>query len=362
MAFSKILPGWKIKRECERLMQQAGQWHWVLFGPVRKAIYDLQRKSLVTVKEGTHPLWPDLAIVLIYQPKGVLTSLLTELQHLSDNGFTPVVVSNLPLSTQDIERLKPLCHLIIQRPNFGYDFGGYREGILTLLERGITIRNLVVKNDSVWFPVAPDCDLLERARASQADLYGIYLSEHRRRPERTHLQSYFYRFSQRVVQSPEFRRYWERLWLTDNKHMVIRQCEMKLTEWFRRKGFSIEALYHLSDLQAALKSLTDAELNAVLRYHVQVDTRSILQLGRFIDKLDQPGWRAAVDEQIDDESFGRYLMIAHPLPLIAKLNCPVLKKDRQPMYQLQRAELARIGVLEKMTEAVRAEIMAWDRL
>ena len=361
MPFLRALPAWKIRREWERLRQQAGQWHWYVAGPARKSLYEFRRRSLVNVSQGDHPRWPDVAIVLIYQPKGVLSSLLTELQHLSDNGFSPVVVSNLPVSDEDLALLKPLCHLIIQRPNFGYDFGGYREGILTVLDQAVPIRNLVVKNDSVWFPLVPDCDLLDRARNSSADLYGIYLNEYRRKPQRTHLQSYFYRFGPRLVRSAEFRTYWRNLWLTDNKHMVIRQCEMKLTEWFRTRGRTIEALYTLSDLQAALKSLTDEELYEVLRYHVQVDTRSFVQLQNYIDNPGLPGWRSAVDALIDTEALGRYLMIAHPLPLIAKLNCPVLKKDRQPMYQLQRAELARTGILEKMTDAVRAEILSWDR-
>ncbi|MBL4926815.1 rhamnan synthesis F family protein [Fuscibacter oryzae] len=360
MSLRSILPSWKIQREWLRLKQQVSQVEWLFFGAMRRASYDRNRHKLVSVTEGNQPLCPDVAVILIFQPKGILPSLIEELTHFTTNGISPVVISNCPLSVADRGLLQAHCHLVIERPNFGYDFGGYREGILVLSERGAQIRNLFVKNDSIWFPVSNDCTLLDRALESKSDIYGIYLNETPKQAHRAHLQSYFYRFSPRLVNDPIFLDYWRNILLTDNKFMVIRQCEMKLTEAFRAKGFSIEPLYRMSDMQTALKALSNAELEDVLHYQIQVDTRSIHSVGGLMGHSGEPGWREKVEALIDQGKVGKYFLIAHPLALIQNLHCPILKKDRQPMYRLQRAEISRAGMAMLLPDVVRSEIMTWD--
>ena len=356
-----MIPAWKVKREWNRFKMQLLQWHWFLFGGLRRRQYDRQRGQTIVQTEGLRPVSADVAILLIYQPAGLLPSLYSELDHFHAKGIAVIVVSNAPISQTDLERLRTHCHLILQRPNYGYDFGGYRDGVLTLFQRGISPENLFILNDSVWFPLTQDSHLIEDAKASSADLFGIYYNEKAREPHRSHLQSYFYRFNHRLVSSAAFENFWRNLTLTNNKYMVIRQCEMKLTDAFQAKGFSIAYLYDMAKMRAAILALNDVELHQMLRYQSIVDTRSAKALAPLIeDGPDAPEWRNRVEALVREGRIGRYFLILHPLVLLRELGAPVLKKDRQPMYQLQRKELFRAGLAGDFLPALNYEIAHWD--
>ena len=249
----------------------------------------------------------------------------------------------------------------MQRPNYGYDFGGYRDGVLTLFERGIVPENLFVLNDSIWFPLNAESRLIDQARSSTADLFGIYYNERPKTPNRSHLQSYFYRFSRRLVASPEFESYWRELTLTDNKFMVVRQCEIKLTNTFCSSGFSLGYLFSYSSVQKAILALTDAELQELLRYQVKVETRLAPVLAPLIAKGHSDSeCRARVEDLVGEGRLGNYFLSNHPLVLLRELGSPILKKDRQPMYQLQRQELFRCGLSQNFSQPLQDELAGWD--
>jgi hypothetical protein len=356
-----MIPWWKVRREAVRIGVQASQFPWFVFGTILRNRYDRDRGRLVRVKRGEQALHPDVAVILIYQPKGILASFIDELRHFDANGFSTVVVSNAPLDDENRSRLAAHAHLVIERPNYGYDFGGYREGIMTLAERGIRPRNLVVKNDSVWFPLRPGCDFLKRAVAEPCDLYGIYSNTRYAQTRKHHLQSYFYRFGPRLAASEHFARYWEYLTMTNNKHMVIRQNEMKLTGHFGSLGYSSAALIDYDILREATFRLSDADLLQVIAYQARVETRAAPFLAPLVaEGTDAPGWRHRVERVWAGRSMGAYLMIAHPLVLVGMLDCPILKKDRQPIYRLQRRELVETGLADRLTPAVRRDIADWD--
>ncbi len=351
------LPFWKIKREFIRIKQQLGQIGWFMFWRSRKSKYDQKRDQLVTITAGDQGVSDRFAVQLIYQPKALLESFFQELIAFQDNGYSVVVVSNAPVSAADMERLKPLCHLIVQRPNFGYDFGGYREGILALEDRGIRPSHLIIKNDSIWFPLREDCDLLQTICQGTADFSGIYINASSRIP---HIQSYFYYFGPRLLQDDRFWSYWDNILLSDNKNMVIRQCEMKTTRELASYGYTYDSIYTDTDVNDALRSLDDERLKIVLGYFTNVKTGIAPEIQRMLGRFGVAGWRDDVLSFIQRKKLGRYIMVGHPFILLDILRCPVLKKDRQPMYQLQRAELMRLGFDKALQPVVRQEIMTWD--
>lgn len=129
------IPTWKIKRELQR-MQHSGT---SFFSELVRRLYFRRYYDLVTSKEirrsnGAAPLQREVAIYLIYPGRGILASHLFMLRELQREGISPIVVSNLPLRHQDRDRLLDTATLIIERPNVGYDFGGYRDGILDIAE------------------------------------------------------------------------------------------------------------------------------------------------------------------------------------------------------------------------------------
>jgi len=351
---------WKLKRELKRLRNQVLQFHWFIFGSLRRRSYDRKRSSLVKIHDGAQPAREKIAITLCFQPNGILPTFLAELDHFVASGFSPVVVSNLPLSAQDRSALMERSLLVIERPNYGYDFGGYREGILCLFERGIKPGHLVLKNDSVWFPLWPDSDLLNRAVADDHDIFGVFLNSHGRKRRQTHLQSYFYSFNEKIVSSLEFRHYWQNLFMTNNKHAVVRQCEVKLTDWFRSKGFTIGQLFDAEAMRTAIKSLTDSELLDYISYQVKLETRLEKTLRPLIDNPQRDNWRQNIERLIEEGRFRNYHLAARPYILFGALKSSLLKKDRQLIYQIQRREIVEKGYTDMMLYVFSNEISNWD--
>ena len=336
----------KFRREVDRLKWQLANTTDILFGGVLRAAYDRKRPMLVSQVQGDVPVAREVAILLIYQPEFLPKSLFHTLNHLREKGIAPVVVSNAPLTSVSRAQLLPQCHLIVERPNYGYDFGGYREGILILSERGINPDALYLLNDSMWFPLREDCALIDHARASKADLFGIYQVEWPDKPHRTHLQSYFYRFKRPLLGSAAFDQYWRRLMMSDDKRRVVLKCEGALTHAFRKQGFSTEALYHEDDIKAAALALTGDDLTAYLRYAALVDPAV--------------GAPETAARTIATGVLRKNLMGSHPLISVRALNIPVLKKDRAPLWQAQRSEIFRLGLDVGFAPVIREELKSRD--
>lgn len=124
------------------------------------------------VHDGALPLGSKAAIYLIFPKSGLLKSHVVALQYMIENGYSPIVVSNLPLSPSDLDQLRPVTYRTLQRENFGYDFGGYREAILVFQDQIKTLDHLALFNDSVWFPVQNTRNWLRDAEAANKDLMG----------------------------------------------------------------------------------------------------------------------------------------------------------------------------------------------
>lgn len=124
------------------------------------------------IHDGALALGSKAEIYLIFPKLGVLKSHLMALQYMIDNGYSPIVVSNLPLSDEDIDQLRRLTYRILRRENFGYDFGGYREAILVFQDQIKSLDHLALFNDSVWFPVQNTRSWLKDAEAAEKDLMG----------------------------------------------------------------------------------------------------------------------------------------------------------------------------------------------
>lgn len=302
-----------------------------------------------------------VAVVLIYQPKALLESLIFELEHLNRKGLSTILVANHPLSDADLARLKPLCHLIMQRPNVGYDFGGYRDGILRALQLDVLPKSLFVLNDSVWFPLSSNCTLIDQALQSTANIFGIFFNTKNRQMKHHHLQSYFYRFDEKTVSDPRFLRFWQKLPLYSDKRMVIRKCEIALAGHFSKRGCSVDALVKPKDILLAGHSLTDAEFLTVAQYHTTTSLRGRSIFGSIIKMSpSESGWKEARRKCIEHSRFKYYFIDAHPIILFGKLRAPFLKKSREFHYYPQRDAVIGLGYDSSFDTVIREEIRHWN--
>ena len=127
--------GWVPTISAERITFSNAPWaKRPLMATSNKVTLKLELKPLlrrqVRITEGALAATRRCAVYVVYPRLGLQDSHLTSLAYLARKGCAPLVVSNLPLTPQERERLQPLCWRLVERPNYGYDFGAYREGVL----------------------------------------------------------------------------------------------------------------------------------------------------------------------------------------------------------------------------------------
>ncbi len=164
---------------------------------------------------------------------------------LKDAGLSVLFVSNAGVLRPDaLDAVKALCAGVLIRRNYGYDFGAWREGFEQLgLPREDT-EFAVMANDSVYGPLRPVKEIVDRLDFTQADAWGCTETWQ----TRYHLQSYFLAFSRAVLASPAWQRFWAGVRSTPSKTLVIQRYEIGLSQTLIRTGFGVRALWPYDDL------------------------------------------------------------------------------------------------------------------
>lgn len=276
------IPLWKVRREFLRLW---GQLHDL---PVdiknywfATRTYDQTFADQIKRFDGALPPGPRIAILVIYPATGLTASHLRTLDYLHERNYAPLVVSNLPLSEKERGELRKNCWIWLERPNFGYDFGGYRDGVLTIADRLTGLERLVLLNDSIWFPLPGARDWLSDADALGTDLAGASAHFGVPRPEiedfrsidwtyapnrrNFHYGSFALLFRSPILRDPGFLTYWRRLRLADKKKQTVRRGEMGLTQWVISHGYTHGATLDITTLDQDLQSLDSEQLLHIAR-------------------------------------------------------------------------------------------------
>lgn len=355
------LPGWKLKRELHRIVRQIrnipSRTIEIAFAT---QFYDLTKRRHTTVTFGDIRWRKKCAIYLIYPNNGLQKSHILALDRITASGYAPVVVSNLPLSPEDRTLIAGSSHVLIERPNFGYDFGGYRDGILFLKNRIHALQRLVLLNDSVWFPMPGSYDWLSASEQSPDDFVAAIwawgmehqdpenyaLSEWKVDKLRRHFHyaSFALSISPKVLKDRGFRRFWQLLRLTDDKNATVRRGEMGLTRWIVRRGYAHSATTELTDFPSLLARLSDSELRAMFDRLISVtdpDMEKFREL--FTAKLDSGKASRPELEKIVICSVARqgasyaiadFLVNDQSFPFLKKSPCTTSAKTARIMLQI----------------------------
>lgn len=189
-----------------------------------------------------------IAVFNHYDPRGVLHDFVAHyVRQLTEAGFTVIFVSNSPvLPRETVERLLPLCALILRRANVGYDFGALKDGIAQIpsLDR---LEALLLANDSVYGPFRELKDVIARMD-QRADVWGITDSWQ----TRFHVQSFFLLFNKVALTSAAFSRFWSTLRYVQAKNWIIEKYEIGLTQALEAGGVRCRALFPYRRMAAAL--------------------------------------------------------------------------------------------------------------
>lgn len=173
-----------------------------------------------------------LAILAQYDPDGGLPAHV----RLHLEGLRPVVerlilVSNSPLDTASLDTANSICDRVLVRENTGWDFAAWRD--VLACESTNEFDWVILTNSSVIGPLYPLGPIFEKMEARTLDFWGMVMSLQKKR----HLQSYFISLSGEVAKSEAWKYWWSQVDNIDDKNKVIRNYEIRLTEYLSNNGF-----------------------------------------------------------------------------------------------------------------------------
>lgn len=272
----------KLKREIARVFRQiaglpamAGEY------AMATPLHDRTLRPRQVRTSGNVPQADKVAIYVVFPRHGVQATHLESLRYIASRGYSPVTVSNLPLDEANRASLAQLSTVLIERANFGYDFGAYREGILAVEEQLPRLRRLVLLNDSCWFPLPGSRDWLSLAEGSDLDYagaasnYGIdppdvdsfesleWSYDTARRS--FHYCSFAISLSRALIADPAFMRFWRGFRLSNAKSRTVRRGEIGLTQWAIRHGYRHGSVFEIDGIDQEIAQLG----KSALRRHVE---------------------------------------------------------------------------------------------
>lgn len=338
------VPLWKVRRELARVFIK--QLPTLLTRLLTKLFgwlyYDFfhSKKKLVTY--GQSKLTSRICVFVIF-PKADVEDQLSTIDYLGRNHFSTVVVANKALSSEQRLEILKKSSVVIERFNFGYDFGGYREGFLWVRENtSLTPEHVLFLNDSCWFPVKNDsswiadairqdldyCSPITSATIKKREVIGDF--EEWWKQDKTsrnfHYCSFALLVSKRVFLDQSFYRFFKYFPLTNSKTRTVRRGEIGLTKWVLNSGFSHGEMFNIEKLLPEFKRMSKSELLLLFDELTLLDdinlNRRKLKLEQNIQKINDLELLGfilyAIARQGAAYSVPAYLVRTHNFPFLKK--------------------------------------------
>lgn len=201
----------------------------------------LSRPCPVLAQRGELPSGASDVCVFAHHRKsgGVAPYVLHHLAMLRGAGFRTVFISTSPLDESAWTQLSLLVDVVAVRPNVGWDFGSYLEGVRLIGRRIEDLSSLILTNDSVYGPFGDLGDFVGslHSRDPGVDVWGVTDSW----GHRYHLQSYFLYFLPPALRSASFLAFWETMTLMRSREAVVRKQEIGLTQTLVSAGIRCRA-------------------------------------------------------------------------------------------------------------------------
>lgn len=325
----------KLKRELLRMVNQMKSWVMNLYEPYirwqRKRNPDSNLNVWINPE---HVGSGKFAVYLAFQPNGLAPSTWLTLEHLRNKGYSTLLVSNSPLTSEDLAQALPLCWQVMVRENFGYDFGGYQDGILKIMRSGQSIEQMVVLNDSIWFPLRLDCDMLDRMETSPAGFIGAFQLEptrdrkKMRGKKRPFMGSFFWHFKNPVIRSPAFNEFWHDYKATSSKFATIRRGERRFTHHLLDAGITGEAIFSRRQFDHWLQQASGKELRQVLNELCTNDSHLAARRSTLLaNDHATPEWETDARTLASTITESQNIMATAPLYMVRDMGLPFLKKS-----------------------------------
>lgn len=234
-------PWWKIGRELVRPFRQALQIPELLFvKSVSTLFHDTFLAKRKKITRGHQPLEARAAVFAMYSRTGLTEDHLHSLRYLRDCGYATIIVSNSPIEEEQRETHQDLFHVLIERANYGYDFGAYRDGILFVEQALPQLSFLALFNDSCLFPAALEerNNWLKNTETCSDEVHAVtdnFAINKKGEPSfedpHFHYASYALVFKSAFFQKPEFISFWRDIKLAFSKNLIVGEGEIKLSRF-----------------------------------------------------------------------------------------------------------------------------------
>lgn len=322
-----MIPRWKLRRELVRAKDRFAAWTGILYEPVLQRRHDRWRAAQPVPRDLGVAFTGKVAIFLIYQPNRIAPSILATLRWLAANGYAPLVVANTAIPDADRPALEAVCWRLFERPNFGYDFGGYRDGVLLLDAWGVRPERLMILNDSVWMPQRAESTLIRRMEAVDADLVGGTMHGPHGK-WRGHLESYLYLVNRGCLESQAFRRFWSQYRCSNAKQNAIWRGERQFTAEMQAGGSKAEGLFSLDRFLQMMAEQSPEVLRKTLDYASYVEPEHAQERDALLAGY-QPGedWKARAVAHVERAARRRRFNAVFTYPCDSLLGMDFVKKS-----------------------------------
>lgn len=154
-----------------------------------------------------------------------------------------VVVCNYEYIASGIDNIQPFADRIFYRENTGFDAGAYKDVLCQYLGWDMICQydELLLVNDSFYGPFYSFNDLLDGMEGTDADYWGMTRSPEVERDGHmygSHIQSFFIALRQSILQSKEFRAFWEDMAYPSTLMRAIVLFEIGMNTLLQELGFT----------------------------------------------------------------------------------------------------------------------------
>ena len=191
-----------------------------------------------------------IALYVHYSANGQVSDMVRyQLGLLGELGFAIVFISMAAcIPEDDWQAARALCALVVQRENFGRDFGAWHDLMPEVRRRWPHPEELILANDSVLGPIHPFAAVIEAMRAGGEGLFGLTESLQ----GGPHLQSYLL-LARGKAAVRDLMRFLQTLHVSHSKWLLVQMGEIRLARWMRRRGHRVAAVFGYDRLvQAAV--------------------------------------------------------------------------------------------------------------
>ncbi len=201
-----------------------------------------------------------LAIFFFYDKDGIVDDyVIFLLNDLKKNIDELLIVCNGLLTPDGREKISKITEKILVRENKGFDVWAYKEGIETLgWDYVRSFDELILLNFTIFGPIYPFKEMFDVMDSQDLDFWGITkyhsldfdpigLISYNYLPE--HIQSHFIAIRKRMLNSFEFKSYWEEMRMIGSYDEAVAYHEAIFTKKFADKGFTWAVYVKTDDLK-----------------------------------------------------------------------------------------------------------------